>query len=83
MVCRCPADSSYCVTLVQYTPNLQDDSDANYNDHAGRMIKMERGCDKVRRMIKIERAFGKVRMLIRMKRGCYKVKKDYQDEEWV
>ena len=54
-ICRCPADYSYCVTLVQYTPNLQDDSDANYNDHAGRRIMMERGCDKVRRMIKRER----------------------------
>ena len=65
MVCRCPADSSYCVTLVQYTPNLQDDSDANYNDHAGRMIKMERGCDKVRRMINMERGCDKVWRVIR------------------
>jgi len=43
---RCPDDSMYCVTIKQYTPNLQDDSDANYNDQAGRRIKLERGCDK-------------------------------------
>ena len=35
------------MTVKQYTPNLQDDSDANYNDNAGRRIKLERGCDKV------------------------------------
>ena len=44
---RCPGESSHCVTIVRYTPNLQDDSDANYDDQAGRMIKMERGCSKV------------------------------------
>ena len=53
-VSRCPPAFSHCVTLVQYTPNLQDDSDANFNDQAGRMIKMERGCEKVRRMIKTD-----------------------------
>ena len=58
------------MTLVQYTPNLQDDSDANNNDHAGRMIMMERGCDKVRRMIKMERGgCSKVWRMIKMKRG--------------
>ena len=50
-MCRCPSNSTHCVTLTQYTPNLQDDSDANFNDHAGKMIKMERGCDKVGKMI--------------------------------
>ena len=44
---RCSEESSHCVVVVQYTPNLQDDSDANYNDQAGRMISMERGCDQV------------------------------------
>ena len=44
LCCRCGAESSYCVTVVQYTPNLQDDSDANSDDQAGRMIRMERGC---------------------------------------
>ena len=37
----------YCVTIRQYTPNLQDDSDANNNDSAGRMLKMEKACEKV------------------------------------
>ena len=32
---------------VQYTANLQDDSDANNNDSAGRMLKMEKACEKV------------------------------------
>ena len=29
------------------SPNLQDDSDANNNDSAGRMLKMEKACEKV------------------------------------
>ena len=45
---RCPEDSRHCVVIVKYTPNLQDDSDANFNEHAGRMISLERDCDKVR-----------------------------------
>ena len=35
------------MTIRQYTPNLQDDSDANYNDQAGSRIKLEKGCEKV------------------------------------
>ena len=46
-VYRCSEDSTHCVTVVQYTPNLQDDSDANFDDQAGRMIRIERGCDQV------------------------------------
>ena len=34
-------------STVQYTANLQDDSDANNNDSAGRMLKMEKACEKV------------------------------------
>ena len=46
--CRCPEDSRFCVTATYRYPNLQDDSDANYNDRAGRLIKLERGCEKVK-----------------------------------
>ena len=42
------------MTVVQYTPNLQDDSDANHDDQAGRMISMGRGCEQVGMMIRIE-----------------------------
>ena len=45
---RCPDDSNFCVTITYRFPNLQDDSDANYDDHAGRLIKLERSCEKVK-----------------------------------
>ena len=60
---RCPKGSFFCATIVQYTPNLQvgwtkpgrffrifcyqDDSDANYNDDAGRVIRLDKTCEKV------------------------------------
>ena len=64
LLLRCPEASSYCATIVQYTPNLQvgkegnyllyeifscyqDDSDANYNDDAGRVIRLDKTCEKV------------------------------------
>ena len=37
----------YCVVQCSTSPNLQDDSDANNNDSAGRMLKMEKACEKV------------------------------------
>ena len=58
------------MTLTQYTPNLQDDSDANFNDHAGKMIKMERGCDKVRKIFKIQKGYDNVRSMIKKEQGC-------------
>ena len=37
----------YCAVQCSTSPNLQDDSDANNNDSAGRMLKMEKACEKV------------------------------------
>jgi len=42
----CPEGSQFCVVIKRYNPNLQDDSDANSDENAGRVISMEKACDK-------------------------------------
>jgi len=43
----CSDEDITCLTLKHYTQNLQDDADANVNDHAGKRVKLERSCSEV------------------------------------
>lgn len=44
---QCSEEDITCLTLKHYTQNLQDDADANVNDHAGKRVKLERSCSEV------------------------------------
>jgi len=44
---QCSPEDTTCLTLKHYTQNLQDDSDANVNDDAGKRVKLERTCSEV------------------------------------
>ncbi|XP_023345466.1 uncharacterized protein LOC111714561 [Eurytemora carolleeae] len=43
----CGSEDKFCSIVKTYVPNLQDDSDANTNDQAGKLISLLRTCSKV------------------------------------